>query len=74
MMSQGQVLSADPNRRIVYGEPVKLISGAVIMVEDDPTTRWLNSEGEEVKVEQERKFSGKSTTSYKMVIVDFSKL
>jgi hypothetical protein len=27
-----------------------------------------------VKVEQERKFSGKSTTSYKMVIVDFSKL
>jgi hypothetical protein len=25
---------------------------------------------EEVKVEQERKFSGKSTTSYKMVIVD----
>jgi hypothetical protein len=55
-------------------KPVKLISGVVIMVEDDSTTSWLNSEGEEVKVEQERKFSGKSTTSYKMVIVDFSKL
>jgi hypothetical protein len=74
MMSQGQVLSADPNRKIVYCEPVKHISGAVIMVEDDSTTRWLNSEGEEVKVEQERKFSGKSTTSYRIEIIDFSKL
>jgi hypothetical protein len=33
------------------------------MVEDDYTS-WLNSE-EKKKVEQERKFSGKSTTSYK---------
>jgi hypothetical protein len=73
LLCSDNVLTADPNREIIYHEPTLLPCGSSISVEDNSTTRWLNSKGEEVKLKPEPKFVGSATESYRMIILDLSK-
>jgi hypothetical protein len=81
LLQSDTVLHADPNQEKVYHEPFKMnilqddgvYREMTFQVEDDSTTRWLNNKGEEVKVKQDI-IPDKQTTSYKMEIIDFSKL
>jgi hypothetical protein len=75
------VLHADPNQEKVFHEPFKMnilqddgfYREMSFKVEDSSTTRWLNSKGEEVKLTED-KLNHQQTESYKLEIIDFSKL
>jgi|SRR6187402_3622926 len=81
LLQSDNVLTADPNQEKVYHEPFKMnilqddgvYREMTFQVEDSSTTRWLNNKGEEVKLKGDV-ISAKQVTSYKMEIVDFSKL
>ena len=92
LLESDNVLHADPNREIIYHDPVT-INGMEWLVENDSKTRWLNNKGEEVKLKECNrngiKRDGESCTlnnnctypkclapteSYRMEIIDFSKL
>lgn len=72
LLESDNVLHADPNREIIYHDPVT-INGIKLSVEDDSTTRWLNNKGEEVKLKEVDYFKGNPTESYKVEIINFSK-
>lgn len=71
-LQSNNVLHTDPNQEKIYHEPIN-INGIMWSIEDSSTTRWLNNKGEEVKLKEDV-ISDKQTTSYKMEIIDFSKL
>jgi len=73
LLHSNNCLYADPNRDIIYHDPIA-IDGMSIQIEDSSTTRWLNSEGEEVIVPSNDSPTEPSHTSYRMHIIDFSKL
>lgn len=74
LLNNDNVLTADPNREIIYHEPITLPNGISVSIEDSSTTRWLNSKGEEVKVKPEKRVVDNVAESYRMEIVDFGKL
>lgn len=50
MALQGpNALTADPNREIHFHEPVELVNGDLVYIEDDSKTVWLNNKGEKIK-------------------------
>lgn len=72
-------LTADPNRIPVYHDPVSLPivdeNGvermAIIQVEDEYATAWLDEDGNKVMLEKPVKINKNSaTTSYRFVILD----
>ena len=73
LLQSDSVLTADPNREIIYHEPV-VINGITWSVEDSSTTVWLNNKGEKVKLIESEYFKGSPTESYRCEIIDFSKL
>lgn len=73
LLKSHNVLHADPNREIIYHAPI-IINDIKLSVEDDSTTRWLNNKGEEVKLKEVEHHKGNPTESYKVEIINFSKL
>lgn len=73
LLEGDNVLTADPNQVKTYHDPIILANGVSVSVEDSSTTRWLNSKGEEVKLAEE-KINHPQTESYRLEIIDFSKL
>lgn len=69
-LNTNEVLTADPNREIIYHEPITLLNGVIVSVEDSSKTRWLNSKGEEVFLKEDAPME-KPTESYRMNIIDF---
>jgi len=74
--SKGKVFTADPDREIIYHEPVTVIlidgSPMPVYMEDETKTVWINERGEKgLLIEKPLK---KNTTSYRMDIIDFSNL
>jgi len=73
LLQSDNVLIADPNREIIYHEPVSFFGGQIFM-EDSSTTVWLNNKGEKVKLKEPEYFKGSPTESYRCEIIDFRKL
>ena len=73
LLQSDNVLIADPNREIIYHDPI-VINGMSYSVEDDSTTVWLNNKGEKVKLKEPEYFKGSPTESYKCEIIDFGEL
>lgn len=69
LLKSSNVLIADPQREIIYHDPLE-IKGVKWFVEDDNKTRWLNSKGEEIFIKNEKTLK-EPTESYKLEIVDF---
>lgn len=82
LLQSKNVLYADPNQEKVWLNPVKVNilqdSGEYkefnVVLEDESQTRWLNSEGELVKIGDNFPSSsnGSPTESYSFAIIDFS--
>ncbi len=70
LLQSDNILTADPNRTITYHEPVTLNDGYKVFIEDNSTTIWLNSKGEQVILEQ-KPTPKNPTTSYRMEIINF---
>lgn len=75
LLESSNVLTADPNQKKVYHEPVILDNGISVQIEDSSTTRWLNKNGELVRIgEPPLPILSIPTESYRMDIIDFSEL
>lgn len=81
LFETGEVLYADPNQIKVFHKPYKMdilqddgvYREMTFIVEDSSTTRWLNKNGELVRVgEPIRPITTKPTESYSLQIIDFS--
>jgi len=72
LLESVNVLTADPDREIIYHDPI-IINGETWSVEDSSSTVWLNKKGEKVKI-IEPEYKGSPTESYRVEIIDFSKL
>lgn len=79
----GNVLYADPNQVKQWLKPITLdilqedgtYAKSNITIEDSSTTRWLNKDGELVRVgEPKSPKPTQPTESYSFEIIDFSKL
>ena len=73
LLQSDNVLTADPNREIIYHEPI-VINGMSYSVEDEYATVWLNNKGEKVKLKEPEYFKGNPTESYRCEIIDFGEL
>ena len=69
-LSSNDVLQADPNREIEYLPPLVLESGQKIFVEDESKIKWLDSEGNLVRIGEEETIKNNKPVieSFKMII------
>lgn len=81
LLQQGNVLYADPNQVKQYLKPITLnipqddgsCAKSHITLEDSSTTRWLDKDGNLVRIgEPILPTVENPTTSYSMVIIDFT--
>jgi len=69
----GEVLYADPKQEKVFHEPIETEYGK-ITIEDSSTTRWLNSKGELVRIDEPKRLKPTyPTESHSFQIIDFGK-
>lgn len=80
VLQQDNVLYADPTQAKQWLEPITLnllqddgtYAKSSVTIEDSSTTRWLNKDGELVRIgESEIPVSTTPTESYSFVIMDF---
>jgi len=72
LFETGEVLYADPNQVKTFHEPIDTEYGK-ISIEDSSTTRWLNRDGELVRIgEPKRPEPTTPTESYSFQIIDFN--
>lgn len=83
MFQSSNCLTVDPDREIIYHEPVKVnvlqddgtFAEMKISMEDSSKTVWINSKGEKLVLGYDPLASNNSEghTSYKFEIIDFGK-
>lgn len=67
--AEGEQYIADPDREIVFHEPI-IYNGIKVWMEDSSKTVWVNSKGEKGLIKEDAPPPDSQTTSYSMVIWD----